>query len=484
MRHIPLSLSLLAALVLSACAGMGNSTTHGKPLNGENLAGGQVLTANPQARWPQEQWWNALGDGQLNQLVDEAMASSPSLAAAQARIERSRALAGLTEANSGPQLSLGADATRQRFSENYMQPAPLAGSVRNSGRLALDGSWELDFFGKHRAELDAALSRSKAAEYEAQAVKLALAANLSRAWVQLDREYASQDLLTATLKQRQRVAELSALRSKAGLDAVSDSKVATAGVATIRQEIEASKERLALLRNQIAALLGAGPERGEKLGRPQLASNAAVGIPSSLPAELVARRPDVAAQQARLDASVRDIDYAKTLFYPNINLVGFLGFQALGLDNVLEGGSRIVGVGPALRLPIFDGGRLRANLRVSQNDFDSGVAQYNALVIDAFREVADAATSQQAIVRQQKEQQLAEADLRDAYGIAEARYAKGLGNQLAVLVVEDRLLNQQRSGVELAARSRLAWIDLNRALGGGFRSQQDQTANNQQPAAR
>lgn len=478
MRSPTLTLSLLAALVLSACASMGNSTTHGKPLSGENLAGGQGLATSLQARWPQSQWWTALGDGQLDRLVDEAMAASPSLAAAQARIERASALAGVADANAGPQLSLGADITRQRFSENYMQPAPLAGSVRNSGRLALDGSYELDFFGKHKAELDAALSRGRAAEYEAQAVKLALAANLTRAWVLLDREYANQDLLAATLKQRQRVAELSALRSKAGLDSVSDSKVATAGVATIRQEIEASRERLALLRNQIAALVGAGPERGEKLGRPQLAANAAFGLPGSLPAELVARRPDIAAQQARLDASLRDIDYAKTLFYPNINLVGFLGFQALGLDNVLEGGSRIAGVGPALRLPIFDAGRLRANLRVSQTDFDGAVAQYNALVVDAFREVADAATSLQAIVRQQQEQKLAETDLRDAYQIAEVRYAKGIGNQLAVLVVEDRLLSQQRSGVELAARSRLAWVDLNRALGGGFSSQQAPTASN------
>lgn len=470
MRHRPLKLilPLVAAAVLSACASMGDSRTEGKPIDAATLAGGATLAQAPAAAWPMPRWWQALGDPALDALVDEAMAGSPSLAAAQARIAKASALAGLSEANGGPQLGLSADLSRQRFSENYMQPAPLAGSVRDSGRLALDGSWELDFFGKHRAELDAALSRGRAAGYEAEAVRLALATGLARAWVQLDREYAGQDLLAATLRQRERVAELSARRVKAGLDAQSDAKVATAGVATMRQEIEAGRERIALLRNQIAALTGAGPGRGEALPRPKLAAAGAVGVPASLPAELVARRPDIAAQQARIEASLRDIDAARTLFYPNVNLVGFAGLQSLGLGNLFESGSRIAGIGPALRLPIFDGGRLRANLKVSQADFDAAAAQYNGLVVDAFREVADAVAASQGVARQRGEQQRAEADLREAYGIAEARYGQGLGNQLAVLAVEDRLLAQQRSGVELAARERLAWVDLNRALGGGF----------------
>lgn len=468
MRTTPLMLSLAAAAVLSACASMGESQPRVAAASPSKLATGDALSSQAGAAWPANHWWTALGDAQLDGLIDEALAGSPSLDAARARIDRARGFAGLAASLDRPQLAVNAEAQAVHFQENDIFPPPLAGNTRGTGRVALDGGWELDFFGKHRAELDAALSQVRAAGYEQQGVALALSSRITRAYVQLDHEYATLDVIDTTLMQRLRVVELNRQRMLAGLDPASESKVANAGVANTRLEREAVLERIALLQDALGALVGAGPDRGRSLRRPQLASLGAAGIPASLPAELVARRPDIAAQQARLDAGLRHIDVAQAAFYPNVDLNAFAGFQAIGLGDLLSRGSATYGVGPALHLPIFDGGRLRANLRVSEAEFNAAVAQYNILLVDAFREVADAAASQQAIARQQAQQQVATADVDQAFHLAEQRYKQGLGNQLAVLAAQDRQLALQRVKVDLAARQRLAWIDLNRALGGGF----------------
>lgn len=468
MRTKPMILSFATAAVLSACASMGQGHERAQALPATHLAEGDALAGSSTALWPAGRWWSALGDAQLDRLVDEAMAGSPSLAAAQARIERAAAVAGLTEARNGPQAVIDAEGSAVHFQEDYIYPPPFAGNTRSTGRVAIDGSWELDFFGKHRAELDAALSQAKAAGYERRAVALALASTLARVYVQLDHEYATLDIVDATLSQRLKVVELNRKRMLAGLDPASDTKVANAGVSSARLEREAVLERVALLQDQLGALVGGGPGRGRQLARPALGDVAATGIPANLPAELVARRPDIAAQQARLDAGLRNIDVAKTEFYPNVDLTGFVGFQSIGLGQLLTRSSLTGGVGPALHLPVFDGGALRANLRVTEAEFDGAVAQYNALLVDAFREVADAAASQRAVARQQEQQHAAQGEVDQAYHYAEQRFKQGIGNQLAVLGAQDRQFAQQRVHADLEARQRLAWVDLNRALGGGF----------------
>lgn len=468
MRTISLFLTLTSVAVLSACASMGQSQPRAQALTADKLASQDALAVQSASAWPTRQWWTALGDAQLNGLIDEALAKAPSLEAAQARIAKARGLAGLASVLNGPQLALNADAEAMHFQQNYIFPPPLAGNTRGTGRVALDGSWEIDFFGKHRAELDAALSQVQAAGFEQQAIALALASHLTGVYVQLDHEYATLDVIDATLVQRLKVVDLNRQRMLAGLDPATESKVANASAASARLEREMVLERIGLLQDQLAALTGAGPDRGRKLLRPRLATSPDAGLPTNLPAELLARRPDIAAQQARLDASLRQIDVARTQFYPNIDLNAFAGFQAIGLGDLLKGDSATYGVGPALHLPIFDGGRLRSNLRVSEAEFDGAVAQYNALVVDAFREVADAAASQQALARQQAQQQVAASEVNQAYRFAEQRFKQGLGNQLAVLAAQDRQLAQQRIQADLATRQRLAWVDLNRALGGGF----------------
>ncbi|HEX8739152.1 MAG TPA: TolC family protein, partial [Casimicrobiaceae bacterium] len=186
-------------------------------------------------------------------------------------------------------------------------------------------------------------------------------------------------------------------------------------------------------------------------------------------AELLGRRPDLVAQRLRIAAAGKDIDVAKASFYPNVNLVAFAGLESFGLSRLVSAGSESFGVGPAITLPIFDTGRLRGNLAAKDADYDAAVSQYDEMVVEALREVADRIASWKSIEAQRQEQAQAVATAQQAYDLALIRYREGIGNYLQVLSAEQPLLVQQGLDVDLRARELTVSINLIRALGGGFR---------------
>ncbi|MDE2440788.1 MAG: TolC family protein, partial [Betaproteobacteria bacterium] len=191
-------------------------------------------------------------------------------------------------------------------------------------------------------------------------------------------------------------------------------------------------------------------------------------LPKSLPADLVGRRADLAAARWRVEAAAHDVDSAKAQFYPNIDLIGLAGFSSIGLGNWFKAGSRETGFGAAIHLPIFDAGRLRANLRGISADADAAVAIYNATLIEALHEVADQITSGQAVASQAYEQQAAQEAAEGAFDLALQRYRAGLGTYLTVLTAEVNVLAQRRISIDLKARGIDTNLQLIRALGGGF----------------
>ena len=193
-----------------------------------------------------------------------------------------------------------------------------------------------------------------------------------------------------------------------------------------------------------------------------------MALPSRVPAELLGRRPDLAAQRARVDAAGKDIAVAKAEFYPNVNLIAFVGLQSLGPAGFLAAASRMAGIGPAVTLPIFDAGRLRANLAGKDADYDIAVEQYNQTLADAMRDVVDQITSFRSVEEQRREQTLALSTAQEAYDLALLRYREGIGNYLQVLSAESPLLVQQSLDADLQARKLTLTINLIRALGGGF----------------
>jgi len=272
------------------------------------------------------------------------------------------------------------------------------------------------------------------------------------------------------IAQRRDLTALSNQRLAAGLDTQVETTQARGTVAAAQTDLQRVDEEIALARNQIAALLGKGPDRGMQIARPTLLANATPQLPDDLTIGLIGRRPDIVAARWRVEASSQDITVAKKEFLPDITLTAFAGYASLDPSNLLMGISRTFGVGPTLKLPIFAGGRLRANLKGKYAQYDIAAASYNQTLVDALRETADIVTSirsvDQQIVTQREALDLAE----HAYALATTRYKAGLGTQLTVLNAESNVLQQRRLATDLQARRLDLQMGLMKALGGGYQS--------------
>ncbi len=465
-RHCERSAAIAMAVVLSlaACAAPGSAGSQATLRDASSLglssdAGATVAVT--------EAWWREFGDAQLDSLIDSALAGNPSLRIAQARLARAQAGADITRAASGPQLNAGLDATRQRFTATGMIPPPLAGNIYETGTAQFSGSWELDFFGKNRAALQAALGNVRAVQADAAAARTLLASNLARSYFQLVRLNEQLGIARRVLAQREQTLQLVQQRFQAGLDTRLEVRQSEGTVPEARQQIEALQEQIQLVEHTLSALAGQ-PAQDLKLVVPALASLKSAALASTVPSDLLGRRADVAAARWRVEAALQDVSSARSQFYPSINLVAFAGASSIGLDRLFGAGSEQWGLGPALRLPLFDGGRLRANLRGRAADLDLAIESYNAAVIDALREVTDALASAQSIARQQAEQRAVQASAENAYAIAVQRHEAGLTPRLLVLGAETAVLNQRRLAVDLAARALDNQVALMRALGGGY----------------
>ncbi|RZL93025.1 MAG: efflux transporter outer membrane subunit [Variovorax sp.] len=454
------------ALLLAGCADMGNLGANASLRDAASLG----LAADPAVAPVSQvdsQWWLAFGDSQLDGLIDQAVQGNPNLQVAQARLARARASTQVVEAAEKPQLNGSLDLTRQKFSENYIYPSPLGGSIQETGTLQLNASWELDFFGKNRSALDAAIGNVNAAAADADAARVMLASNVARGYLQWARLDDQLTVARRTLAQRDETLRLVRDRVSAGLDTRLELRQSEGGLPEARQQIEALDEQVAIARHALDALVGQ-PNATAALRPPVLAELKPIALQPVLPADLLGRRADIAAARWRVEAASQDVKNARTQFYPNINLVAFAGFQAIGFDTLLKSGSQQWGVGPAIRLPIFEGGKLRANLRGKSADLDAAIQSYNASVLDGVRDVADQVTSAQSIGRQQAQQREAQGAAESAYDIAVQRYRAGLGNYLNVLTAETSVLAQRRQAVDLAARALETQVGLARALGGGW----------------
>jgi len=420
-------------------------------------------------------WWTQFGDAQLNSLIDTALQGNPNLKVAQARVARALANVDVSGAAGKPTLGAGLDANRQLYSENFIYPAPLGGSIQNTATLQLNGSWELDFFGKNRTALEASVGASNAAVADAAAAQVLLTTRIARAYIDWARLDGQQDVARRTLAQREETLKLVRDRVSAGLDTNLELRQSQAGLPEARLRLESLTEQVALNQHAIDALVGQ-PNATQNLKAPQLAQIKAAAMIASIPADLLGRRADVVAARWRVEAATKDAANAKTLFYPNVNLVAFAGFQSIGFDQLLKSSSLQWGVGPAIRLPIFEGGKLRANLRGKEADLDAAIESYNGTVLDAVRDVADQVTSAKSIERQLAQQREGEVAAEGAYDIAVQRYRAGLGTYLNVLTAETQVLLQRRQGVDLAARVLDNQVALAHALGGGYQDPATQTA--------
>jgi NodT family efflux transporter outer membrane factor (OMF) lipoprotein len=436
----------------------------------EQLASARSFT-EPSTNWPRNDWWKAYGDAQLDTLIEEALRDSPNLAIAQAHLRQAGAIAQVSGAPLMPEVTGNAAFNEAKQSYNYLSPRQAVPSGwKDYGVATLNLSWELDFWGKNRAALAAALSDQEAAKAEVAQTRLILSASVASAYAELLHLFTVRDSAESALAMRTKTVELFRQRHKFGLETLASVRQVEAKQAAAEGELLATDESIALHKNAIAALLGAGPDRGLAITRPNVSFAGTTGLPANLGLELIGRRPDIVAARLRAEASAKRIDQQKAGFYPSINLVAFVGLQSLGIDKLTKSGSDIGSFGPAISLPIFNTERLQGQLRGARADYDAAVSAYNATLSNALRETADAVTSRKAIGGELAASRAAVAAASEAHEIVSKRYEGQLATYLDVLSAEDGLITARRALADIETRALVLDVALVRALGGGFQA--------------
>ncbi|MEE2691569.1 MAG: efflux transporter outer membrane subunit [Pseudomonadota bacterium] len=429
--------------------------------------------AAPVTAWPGDNWWVVYNDPQLTALIDEALADSPSLEAAAARLRQAQAALQKAGAPLVPQISASGSAlaTRRDLSTGDL-PESIGDSIADGwstrGKAGAQLEYQLDFFGRNRAALAAAASDAKAAEAEAASARLQLSTAVALAYADLLRYCANRDALRETARLRADSAALVHQRERSGLENQGAGHQADSELARARADLAAMDGTIARSRNAIAALLGKGPDRGLEIDEPSTPAVASSGLPASVAVDLVGRRPDLTAARLRAEAAAQRIRVARADFYPNVDLMAMGGIQTISLDSLAGGPLALAQVGPAVTLPIFSGGRLEGAYRGARASYDEAVALYENTLVTALREVADAISDRRALDAELSEARKALTSAEAAYRVARHRYEGGLSSYIDALNIENGFVAQRRAVADLETRGLALDIVLVRALGGGF----------------
>ena len=471
------------SLAISGCIGTGGIAPQGKALDANTLATDVAIqSATQDAHWPSAKWWQAYGDPQLNAWVDLAVQDSPSMAMAAARVRQARAMAGVVE--SAESLQVNADSTLKRHNwptDQFYGPGELANSTTWDNNAALGFSYALDLWGRESNASERAVDLAHMSAAEARMAQLELQNNVVRAYIQLSLHYAQRDIIAATLAQQQQIVDLAQKRLDGGIGTHFEVSQAQTPLPETHRQLDALDESIALSRNQLAALAGKGPGEGARLQRPTLALGAALKLPSALPAQLLGQRPDMVASRWQVAAQARGIEVAHAGFYPNVDLVGSLGYMATGGGALefLTGKKLNYSVGPAISLPIFDGGRLRAELGEAAAGYDLAVAKYNQTLVNALKGISDQLIRRESMDKQQDFANESVAAAQKTYDIAMIAYQRGLTDYLNVLNAQTLLLRQQQVQQQVQAARLSAHAELVTALGGGLGAGADVPAERQ-----
>jgi|CryBogDrversion2_1035201.scaffolds.fasta_scaffold00885_3 NodT family efflux transporter outer membrane factor (OMF) lipoprotein len=451
---------IVGTFLLSGCASYSGITTHATLLIPKSQA-------KPADVFPAQHWWSGFSDPQLDRLIVQTLANNYSLKVVQSRIAGAQALQFSADSARYPQINAGAQSTREHLSANSIYPPPLGGSTVIMSSTSLTAGWQIDWFGRQRAALDAAIGQVRAEEADMQAAKVVLAASVATQYFNLARLQEQQQIKQQLLQLSLRHAELISQRVTAGLDNTLLQKQTEAEPAKLRRDLASVTEQIDIARHGLAVLMGAEPAETQNL-LARLPDQGEFNLPDSLPASLLGHRADVTAARWRVESQLQGVKAARADFYPNINLTAFAGFESIGLSQWLKMDSRTMGAGPALSLPVFDAGRLRAQLQGKTAQADGAIETYNATVLNALREVADSLSSRQAVQAQVQQQQRVMTQLNGVLELAKQRYLAGLTNYFGVLAANEAFLQQQALLTDLQLRALDVEVVLMLALGGGY----------------
>lgn len=463
---------LLAAVSAAALAGCAPDLGAKPELQSPASLSSPQSFAAPAAAWPSEDWWTQFHDPELSALIEEGLKGTPDLAIAEARMREAEAQAQQAGAAQWPSLEGSASALPTKPNVNNGFPAfikpllPHSWHTEISTSLALN--YDVDFWGKNRAALAAATSQAQAAEIEATEARLTLATSIATSYAALVQLNADLKTQHDAVRVRKESADLVASQVQHGLENEGQLAQARAEIAIAQGQEDALRNQIEHTRHQIAALLGKGPDRGLSILPAETVAPLPLGLPPSLPADLVGRRADIVAARLEAEAAAQRIDVAEAAYYPDVNLSAMIGVESLNPSDFLKKGSILGSVGPAVHLPIFTGGQIEGTYRGARASYDEAVANYGKTLVHAFEDVADAISDRKSLTVELQDARLALKESEKAYEVAKIRYRGGLSRYQDVLTAENTVLLQRRQLTDLQTQGFAQTIALIRALGGGF----------------
>ncbi len=463
---LPRTLALVAVTVLlGACIGVPDKVRPDDLRTQVPLAG--LSNPDPGA-WPASDWWKRYDDPQLDELIHRALADSTSLATASSRVALAQSSARLTAAQVGLRINGNAQVARQRLSENGLFPTRLLGFTwYTQGDIGVQGSYDFDLWGGNRAAVAAAIGQVRAAEAGRSAAALGLQVGITRTYFGWLADRQRLALAEKQVANAARAEQVQQVRLRAGLQTSDGLRQAQAQLAGARQQAAAlrgsARIRLAIL----AALVGVSPDQLPAL-KPRPLPDANARLPEHAGLDLIARRPDIAARRWQVEAAVRGTDAARARFYPDVSISALAGLSSIDMGKLLRPESRVFALTPAVHLPIFEGGLLRAGFGVSKAQVRQAVAQYNDAVLDAARDVSTAALNLERLREQQVQQSRQLQAIQSLLANADARHRRGITSIEPVLGMRAQSLQQQDAALQLDAEILDADVGLIQALGGGY----------------
>lgn len=465
-----------SATVLSGCALVRKDSAPHQQIQPEQIKlADDIHLAS--SGWPQAQWWKQFHDPQLDALIQQTLKGSHSLAEAKLRAEKAQSQADLLEGASQLQMAALGMVNRQRASANgflgpYALDAPrvgMDGPYYTEGTVGLLASFDFDLWGKHRSAVDAAIGAKNAALAETSAVELSLSAGVAQLYYSIQASYQMLDLLEQTRAVIDYAVKAHQSKVAHGLEAKVPYHGARAQMMAVDKQIAAVKGQIKETRESLRALVGAGADSLPEI-KPVSLPQVQTGLPSSLSYELLARRPDLQAMRWYVQASLSQVDAARAMFYPGFDIKAFFGLDSIHIDQLFKGGSRQFNVIPGLSLPLFDGGRLNANLESTRASSNMMIERYNQSVLNAVRDVAINGTRLQTLNDERAMQAERVEATRYTQKAAEAAYKRGLGSRLQATEASLPVLAEEISLLMLDTQRVIQNIQLIKSLGGGYQA--------------
>ena len=424
-----------------------------------------------------QHWWTAFNDPVLTALIEEAFAGNWDLKVALARIDAARALVLQAQSSLIPTVNLDANATRSRISANAFPTYPPGTQLASNNFAASLGlSYELDVWGKYRAELLAATNDLTASRYYNETVRIMVAADVASAYFRLRAADAEMKVLQDTLQLRTETVRLQRDRFDGGIIGEYDLRSAEAERSAVVADIARTQQAIGQLESAVATLTGRSPR---DVFNPEVARGNAIDdvtevpeLPSGLPSGLLERRPDIRRQEALFAASDLRIQEARANYFPSISITGAYGFESAMLSSLFSPAAAAWNIGLGLVQPLVNFKNIEAQVELAKARHDEVTAQYGQIVVTAFREVHDSLVAN----RSARDVLAAETDRRNqiakAYEVAVLRYDAGRTSFLEVIDAQRQLLEAETLRIDAARDARLSIVDFAKSLGGGWSPEQ------------